>query len=532
MATARSWTNGSGLALSAANLNAMETGIAVNPLTLPGSNMTGNARAGQTIVTVDSTQHNAFPGLTLCSDGNLLAVWRNAPQHDPTPTPGVIMACKYGPNLQPLGAAYTVLTDTYDLRDPMLTRLSDGRIIMQYFKHDGTATTQIGVFLAVSSDDGATFSQLCHIPFSYWNNLIACSGKMTVAPNGDWLVAAYGDTTTTFENIRLMRSTDGGSTWTGEVHVADGQASSQNFTETVIGLLPDGQTLMCLIRVANSDGTNPCIYRTISTDNANTWSTATSVLTNVSGRPAWISLASGGVLLCARSGTAPYPMQFWVSWDSGNTWSTVTQLGATPASQGTYAQPYEIAPGLIGVAFAIEASISGSSTLYATYLADGYGYSPAKDDFTDPEGIIVKWAGEGGTVGGASVASQVLGWPVWTLTKSSGDQCAFAFKVPSSWRTFNIDLLWTNYVGGTAGNIYFRYDYEQIDVNGTLTSVAGASAAVATAGQYVLVATPYAINVARKNAFLRVKPTRLGTNANDTYASSIAVVGVRLTRTA
>lgn len=499
-------------------------------MSLPGSRLSGNARSGGTTATVSSTGHNAFPGLTYCNDGTLLAVWRSAPQHDPTPTPGVIKARRYGANLQPLGAEYTVLTDTYDLRDPMLTRLPDGQILMQYFKHDGSATTTVGVYVAVSTDNGATFTQLAKVPFT-WDSLVASSGKVVLAPNGDWLVAAYGRTSATFQNIRLMRSTDGGSTWTGEVNVADGQAASQNFFEPVLGVLPDGQTLMCLIRVANSDGTNPQIYRTTSTDFGATWSAAAPVVTNAGGRAAWLSLASGGVLLCSRDGSSPYAMEFRISWDSGQTWTALTQLGATPASQGTYAQPCELAPGLIATVYAIEANQASSSTVYLTYLADGYGYSPAGDDFTDPEGIIVKWAGEGATVGGAAAASQIMGWPMLTLTKGSGDQCAFAFRVPASWKTYNIDLLWVNTAGGASGNAVFRYDYEQVDVNATMVSNAGVQATVAVGNQYILTATQMAANVARTSALLRVKPTRLGTNAADTYASSIGVVGVRLTRT-
>lgn len=502
---------------------------ALASLSLPGSPKTGNIRQGTASATVSGSAHNAFPGLAVCKDGQLLTVWRSATNH--SPSVGVLKARKYKTNLAAVAGEYTILTDpTYDLRDPMLTVLTDGTIVVQFFKYDTAALNGVGVYIATSTDNGATFGVPIKVPFT-WDTASCSSSALVVAPNGDWLVPAYGRTSATYYQIRLLRSSDRGATWSGEVTVASGQAASQNFQEPVIGLLPDGSTLMCLIRVANSDGTSPAIYSCTSTDNGNTWTAAVSAIAGEAARPAWLSLASGGVTVATRNATAPYPMQYFTSWDNGATWSSTLQLGPTPASQGTYAQLVEIAPGLIAAAYAIETS-NTSSTVYLAYLADGYGYSPAKDDFTDPDGILIKWAGEGMSVGGASAASQLMGWPIWTLTKGAGDQCGFAFRVPASWRTYNIDLLWVNTAGGAVGNVCFRYDYEQVDVNGTLTAAAGMTVAVATGNQYILTATPYATGVARTSPLLRVKPTRLGTNGLDTYASSVGVVGVRLTRTA
>ncbi|RKO27655.1 exo-alpha-sialidase [Pseudarthrobacter phenanthrenivorans] len=501
----------------------------VAALSLPGSKQTGNLRGGTTVATASGALHNAFPGLTLCDDGTLLAVWRSAGQHDPGPSKGVIKARRYGTDLQPVGAEYTVLTDALDLRDPMLTKLEDGRILMQYFKHDGTANTVAGVFVAVSADNGATFTQLSKVPFT-WDTLVASSGRVVVAPNGDWLVAAYGRTSATFQQIRLMRSTNGGTSWTGEVTVAEGQAESRNYMEPVIGTLPDGQTLICLIRVADSTGANPAIYRTTSTDNGATWAAETSVVAGDGGRPAWIRLKSGGLLLITRNqAAAPYPVRFRTSWDNGLTWTTPTQLGGTPANQGTYAQPVELAPGLIGVAYAIEAG-PAASTVSLAYLADGYGYSPAGDDFADPEGTLFKGAGEGGIAGGAAALGNVLGWPVWTLGASSADQCAFAFRIPASWKKFDITLLWVNTAGGTTADVVFRHDYEQVNAAASLTSGAGATATVTTGNQFILTETPMAAGVSRTGEFLRVKPTRLGADAADTYANSIGIIGVRVRR--
>jgi hypothetical protein len=496
-------------------------------LALPGSKKTGNVRVGAKRVTLASTGHNGFPGFAPLSDGGLIAVWRSAPQHDPTPTPGVIKARTFDTDGTPRGDEYTVLTDALDLRDPMLTRLDDGRLVMQFFKHDGTATTTAGVFLAVSTDDGATFTQLSKVPFT-WDSLAASSGRMVVAPNGDWLVAAYGRTSATFNHIRLMRSTDEGQTWTGEVTVAEGQAESRNYVEPVIGVLPDGLTLMCLIRVADSDGSNPAIYRTTSTDNGATWTAEASVVTGGGGRPAWESLASGGVILAHRATTAPYPMQVRTSWDNGATWTSAAQLGPTPNSQGAYAQMVEIARGLVGVVYGIEQDVLSASTVYLGYIADGRGVTPLGD--ADPAlGVMYKGAAEAGLVGGAPTLGQHMGWPSWSMSATAADQVAMVFQIPDDWATFDVSIQWTN-LTSNAGDVSFRHDMEQISAGGTLTSVAGASQVVTAAGRGVLVETVATTGLSRTGDYIRVKPTRIGSATADTLADAIGIIGVRLTR--
>lgn len=359
---------------------------------LSGSRVPETLALGTTLIDVTGgAKHNAFPGLAVCKDGSYLIVWREAISHEPS-TVGVIRARKYTPNGTPLDTTYTVLTDPLDLRDPMLTVLRDGRLVMQYFKHNGTGTTIAGIFVAVSEDNGATFSERSKVPFT-WGSLAACAGKVAVTPDGEWLVAAYGRTSATYQHIRLMRSKDDGLTWTNEVTVAEGQSESRNYDEPVIGYKPDGK-LMCLIRVSDSNGANPSIYSTTSTDHGVTWATESRILSYAGGRPSWISLASGGILLVFRAaGAAGNATRYTLSWDNGSTWLTPVQLGRTPTSQGTYAQPIEVAPGLIAVAYALEDVVASSSTLYWQYLADGYGISPAGDNFTEaalspyPEGV-------------------------------------------------------------------------------------------------------------------------------------------------
>jgi hypothetical protein len=345
---------------------------------LPGSGRPGNLRAGTRPATVASTERNAFPGMAVCKDGSLLVVWRAAASHEPVHH-SVIKARKYAANGRPLTDAYTVLSDPLDLRDPMLTVLDSGEILMQYFKHDGTGTTIAGVWVASTTDNGATFQVLFKVPYT-WDSLAACAGRVVVAPNGDWLVAAYGRTSATYNHIRLMRSTDHGATWRGEVTVAEGQAESRNYVEPPLGVLPDG-SLMCLIRVADSNGANPAIYSTTSTDNGLTWTPETLIIAGGGGRPAWISLASGGILIVNRLVGAGNVMQYRTSWDGGATWTAATQLEKMSVRQGTYAHPVEVAPGLVAVAWGIEDNAASSSTIsWATSLTGRAG-PPAGDDF-------------------------------------------------------------------------------------------------------------------------------------------------------
>lgn len=346
-------------------------------VSLPGSPKTGNVVNGAEYVEIQAFGlSNAFPALAKARNGDLVAMWRQATAHG-RGFKGDLMLSRSSD----LGATWTtpvvaITHATMDYRDPMLTTLSDGRLAVTFFQDD--ATKAAGVLVSFSSDHGANWSTPTDVPFAraYSN---ASSGPMVELANGDLLVCGYGAIDSTKDaasrwDVRVMKSTDGGSTWGSSVTIADGFAADLPYSETVMGLLPDGTTLMALIRC---DTATKTIYRSTSTDGGATWSAATGVLTNAGGRPSWISLSSGGVLLTYRR-SSDTSAELVTSWDSGATWSTATLLDGITPSQSVYQQPVEISAGLVGVVYAEEESAT-SSRVRVRFLMDGYGFSPLGD---------------------------------------------------------------------------------------------------------------------------------------------------------
>lgn len=120
----------------------------------------------------------------------------------------------------------------------------------------------------------------------------------------------------------------------------------------------------------------------------------------------------------------------------------------------------------------------------------------------------------------------------WLMDASADEAIAARFSVPSSWSSFDIDVLWTNHSSGT-GDVVFNLNF--------VKSVAGASinapgsfsgpVTVTAGGQDILkVSTVLAGTASVSGALNGLRLYRLGTNVADTLANDIAILGVDLVR--
>lgn len=317
--------------------------------------------------------YEAFPGLTLCPDGSLLATYRSASAHGwaPGSATKAVRSTDLG---QTWSAPWTIYTDPgEDIGFGMLTTLSDGRIacIGQY-RSAAPATGALCIII-FSSDNGTTWSAPITIPFTFTDFSYA-AGNVIELTNGNLLAIGYGkNTADTYTSTRTMISTDGGVTWGTERTVANGTTDSKPYNEAVIGYMPNGQ-ILALIRSEESPTKN--IYKSISTDGGLTWS-APATLFPGWGRPAWTSMASGGIVMTYR-GNSDLSHQYRVSYDNGVTWSGARQMAGQTPTQSVYTQLVELAPGLIAVAYSDDSSTTVANTRFK-YLMDGVGLSPLGD---------------------------------------------------------------------------------------------------------------------------------------------------------
>ncbi len=126
---------------------------------------------GSRVEVVNNTVNNGFPGICVLDNGKLLAVYRNASEHQGTK--GILKIISSIDDGATWGSDTTLYTDaTYDVRDPSITLLSSGRLIVSFFKYNysGGAKLLHGTYIIYSEDSGDTWSSPVQIVdgFTSW----------------------------------------------------------------------------------------------------------------------------------------------------------------------------------------------------------------------------------------------------------------------------------------------------------------------------------------------------------------------------
>jgi hypothetical protein len=168
----------------------------------------------------------------------------------------------------------TIIDTPEDDRDPSITELSDGTLLISWFTYNNT-TAERKVRTARSTDGGSTWSA----PVTVGTNLAATSAvtsKAVELSNGDLLLPIYGSIASRQEMPRstAVRSTDGGLTWSASTEVtlaAPPAGTNIGFVEPVIVDLGGGH-LYSLHRTLN-DSDNYYAWESHSYDNGLTWTT-------------------------------------------------------------------------------------------------------------------------------------------------------------------------------------------------------------------------------------------------------------------
>jgi BNR repeat-like domain len=272
----------------------------------------------------------AFPGLATLSDGTVICVMYESHAHDPTGLSGRLVERRSGNLGWDWSLPREVCAHTSkDTRGATAFKTSAGTLLVAGFTDDGN--TDIDVFVMRSTDDGTTWGSPITPAhgFTLWS---ASGANFVELSNGDLLLAVYGlDTAGTYTSTKTVLSTDDGATWGGAVTIADGPASSKQWSEAGIVKI-DGthphETLLALIR----NDTDNCIDKVTSTDSGATWSAVSSCLTGLGGLPFLMKSASGHLYCFCRQRLSPNRSVIRWSGDGGTTWSaTDYNIDALPA---------------------------------------------------------------------------------------------------------------------------------------------------------------------------------------------------------
>ncbi|MEY2514810.1 MAG: hypothetical protein QOJ89_2168 [bacterium] len=285
------------------------------------------------------------------SNGDLLVVYRAAVDH--ATTNGVIEQRRSTDDGATWGAATTIATIAgQDARDPAIANTPYG-LLLTYCEYDLVSSFP-RLYCDRSLDDGTTWSNLAIVDDAYSENL-ATSAPVVVAADGSLLWPTHGaDIGDTLARLRVLKSCDGGQTWTVAATLVD---ATREWVEPNITLLSGGDLLMMI----RSDTGTPGIYSSRSTDDGATW-TAPTLAWAASGRPAVLEL--WGTVWCAYRANGSLRTKYRTSTDDGVSWSTEGDFSPTRAVY-TYAQWCDRGGLIPAIAWAEETSISNSAVFFS-----------------------------------------------------------------------------------------------------------------------------------------------------------------------
>lgn len=406
--------------------------------------------------------YSASPNVCKLSDGRIAMIWREGSAH--ASRDGKIMWSFSSDE----GRTWTTPTvwmpypgGGIDPRGTAITASSDGHTVWVCYFYGSDANAAMGVYFKKSTDNGATWGPEIRVdPASPY---AATDNQGVIEVGNTLLLPWYGKQTSgeAYESIWLAKSTDGGQTWTS-TRMVNGPATSRNYHEPVLIKCGNDNTLVMTFRWNTAES----VGMMRSTNGGTTWTTPTMVIPNATAKPTLAYSSSTGALTCIYRGIGgSYGVALYrTSYDLGSTWSGETVLGFQTGSGWTvYAGAVEISPGFTLVPLGVEQANGTQCRILLYYLTDGAAITPigsmgydrvtrallradevlALDDFDRPNttsGLGDCLTGQPWQVMGSGmriIDSQARG----QLTTGVSAQAWVETKIPSA--TVEADLLWT-----------------------------------------------------------------------------------------
>ena len=206
----------------------------------------------------ESATHAAFPSVVRLGSGELLSVFREG--RDPIFPDGVILLCRSKDGGLTWTPPDTIVSSSWDCRDPSITQLKDGLILVNFTQSRYDERGPVGCFTVRSFDHGKTFTAPRMVRLGDLDRA-ATSDAVLELKDGTLVMPVYGSRDGEGSSAWAVISQDGGETWPEAVLIAGGSEDRLNFYEPALVRLPD-ERLLCMLKT--DDG--GFLYQTVSED--------------------------------------------------------------------------------------------------------------------------------------------------------------------------------------------------------------------------------------------------------------------------
>jgi Neuraminidase (sialidase) len=271
-----------------------------------------------------------FPVLIRLKNGDLMAVLRGGAPHIGVNGRLDLVTSKDGG--ETWSTPHTIVDSPEDDRNPALGQLKNGDIILAYAILHGYDSSGLklstnpserraeGVYLMRSKDGGKTWTKPERSEDIYAlqkdGGSLSPYGKIVQLPDGTVLLSVYYQ----FSDARgnqdyVFRSRDGGKTW-GEPALV-----GEHYNETGLLALPDGSVLAAL-----RSETGGHLAIAASQDGGRTWNSPALVTRDKEHPGDLIRLRNGDILLSYGQRNKPFGVEAIVSHDKGKTWSDPSKV--------------------------------------------------------------------------------------------------------------------------------------------------------------------------------------------------------------
>ena len=304
--------------------------------------------------------YSAFPSIARLDDTGLVVVFREAERRrfachiDKTSAASLVRSVDGGATWRQPETVHT--SPEYGVQDPSVCQLRDGTLVASFFAWavgapecvpEGNAQTRQldgehcawtqGTSVVRSRDRGRRWESRPTPVTSPTDRATYTSEPVVELPDGDLLIPLYGSFPGESDRALVMRSADGGGTWSDAVTVAHDPFGHVSFYEPALLALPSGKVL-CMLRTHVKGeavaGYGHYLYQSESSDCGRTWSTPR--CTDIWGHPPHLLLLRDGRVLCTYGyRRPPYGIRACVSADEGSTWQVRDEIVLRSDGKGT-----------------------------------------------------------------------------------------------------------------------------------------------------------------------------------------------------